>query len=87
MFIIDPAKVEEIHAKLDELALVYDGRLLGAVMMNRVAGVYSTLHSLGLETPESLNKLFTYGLAIAMAPPESKPTVMYQSEDSAVTKQ
>jgi hypothetical protein len=80
MFIVDPVKVKEINDKLDELFIVYDGRLLAAVLMNRTASTYATLHSLGCENPESLERLFKFGLDIAKAPPEIEPKVVYEGQ-------
>jgi hypothetical protein len=86
MFVIDPKKIEEINLKLDELFLVYDGRLLAAVLVNRVANTYSTLKAIGLENDTTLEKLFNFALDIAKAPPEVEPKVMYEGQNTS-TKQ
>jgi hypothetical protein len=50
---------------LDALAAKHDGRALAAACLAKAAFLYQQLRMLGHETPESLVKIFGYGLTLA----------------------
>lgn len=76
----DPT-IRAIEARIEELFLTYDGRLVAATLGVRCAEAYRTLRVIGCETPESLRKIFDYLNDIAQSEPEKAPKVVYESDE------
>ncbi len=51
---------------LNALAAKHDGRVLAAACISKGAYLYQQLRMLGYETPESLKKIFDFGLDRAL---------------------
>jgi hypothetical protein len=51
---------------LNALAAKHDGRVLAAACLSKGAYLYQQLRMLGYETPESLAKIFAYGLKCSL---------------------
>jgi hypothetical protein len=50
---------------LNELVLKHDARALAAACLSKSSYLYQQLRMLGIETPESLPKIFAFGLKCA----------------------
>ena len=51
---------------LNALAAKHDGRILAAACLSKGAYLYQQLRMMGYETPESLLKIFDYGLKCSL---------------------
>jgi hypothetical protein len=47
---------------LNDLAAKHDARILAAACMSKTAYLYQQLRMLGLETPDTLQKIFQFGM-------------------------
>ncbi len=76
------AAIQSAMFDLNALAAKHDGRVLAAACMSKGSYLYQQLRMLGIETPESLVKIFEYGLARALEDGEKARVIT----DSSVHK-